>query len=277
MNLKFACVAAATVLMLGGGARAATEVGTLEVGADLASNGQIFSDLTGSSTLSLSSRWLKLLSDASITLSALPNGALTPASSSGGAAAISMPLQALTTRIEAGVGLDLSQTVLATRAQGGFSLSSMAGGKGSSELRFTDLRVDLVNRTISADIAGSHGVGALNDHVLWSFDRVVGDTQIEWLASPVLGVRENSWSYSLPSLVLADASDVDNIFGKALNLSESQRRALRGLNDRNTEGFGSFSNAASLLVTPIPEPSAWALMVVGLAGLGVLRRRAGAR
>lgn len=281
MSPKIAWVAAAAALMLNGGARATAEVATLTAGGSYATLGQEFSDLGGSGVLSLSSQWLKVLNDASVTLSALPQASLevstTGAEAGGGSythAAVSMPVLSLTTRIEQLRYPQLRQTVLVTHTQGGLMLSSMPGGQIAGELRISDLRIDQITHTISADIEGSNGVGFLNDHVLWTYGSEVGGTSVEWAAySPPFGASVNEWTYNLSKLFLVDAGDVDSIFGKALNLNESQRRALRGLSDPNTQGFGSFYNAPSLVASPIPEPSAWALMTVGLIGLGVLWRR----
>ncbi|MBU0914854.1 PEP-CTERM sorting domain-containing protein [Aquabacterium parvum] len=288
MKHQPAWVAAAAALLLTSGAHAGVyppgEYATLEAGAQLALNGLAYSDLSGAGRLEFSAQWLRALNGASVGLQALPPALLQTSASSGAAtglgyqsATVSVPVQSWFAVYRPGSGLfGTDETALGTTFSGGFMLTSAGSGAtgGSGELRISDLRVDHINRVIHADIEGANGVGFLNDHPLWTYERVIGDTQREWPDLDRLdGTQVHQWDLSLSGLFLVNQADVGNIFAKALNLNDGQRLALQALNDPNTNGFGSLSYSAEMVVTVIPEPGTWALMGAGLVCLAALRRR----
>lgn len=292
MKHQQAWVVAAAALLLTCEAHAAVyppgDYATLEVGAQLALNGLEYSDLSGAGRLEFSAQWLRALNGASVGLQALPQASLQTSASSDAAAGlgyqsatVSVPIQSWFAVYRRGSGLfGTDETALGATFSGGFMLTSAGSGAtgGLGELRISDLRVDHINRVIHADIEGANGVGFLNDHPLWTYERVIGDTQREWpgltdWSWPTDSAQFRQWDLSLSGLFLVNQADVDNIFAKALNLNDGQRLALQALNDPNTSGFGSLSYSAEMVVTVIPEPGTWALMGAGLACLAALRRR----
>lgn len=288
MKHQQAWVAAAAALLLNSGVHANVyppgEYATLEAGSQFALNGLAYSDLSGAGRLEFSVQWLRALNGASVGLQALPPALLQTSASSDAAAGlghqsatVSVPIQSWSAAYRPGSGVfGTDETALGTTFSGGFMLTSAgSGATGSSgELRISDLRVDHINRVIHADIEGANGVGFLNDHPLWTYESVIGDTQREWPDLDFLdGAQVRQWDFSLSGLFLVNQADVGNIFAKALNLNDGQRLALQALNDPNTNGFGSLSYSAEMVVSVIPEPGTWALMGAGLVCLAALRRR----
>lgn len=167
-------------------------------------------------------------------------------------------------------------TVQSLQTAGGFQVTTTKNGatKGAGSLSISDLKVDLQTKTIYADIVGANGVGALNDHALWTYDSVSGPVTFkpgfdkpfdETLSPPAL---------TFSGLFLVKASDIDDIFVAALNLNNIGRVTFTAANNRsatNPIGFGSIT------ISAVPEPAANALMVAGMAALLVFGRRGAKR
>ena len=163
-------------------------------------------------------------------------------------------------------------TPMQVQTQGGVRLTTFKNSatNGAGSLSITDLKVDLTTKTIYADIDGANGVGFKDDYALWKFDTISGPKSFvlqenslppaNWGDMPSVNLVAN---YTVSGLFLVNATDIDNIFVKALKLNNVGKSGINAVNNRtisNTAGFGSIS-----LAVAVPEPSTWAMLLAGFA------------
>ena len=286
MKFNKSLIAATAITMFAGAAQAALETVTIETGGSSASNGYTFSDLSGSGTLSFSRLLITALNLASVGMQAVPAATLqisTSTNASGAvryvSAAAAAPVTGLTSTFDGA-----TVTVTAVQTQGGALQTTVKNSatNGAGSLSISDLKVDLTTKTIYADIVGANGVGTLNDYALWTYDTISGPTTFDLTpgAPASAGASTLSSTNVLSGLFLVNSADIDNIFVKSLNLNNTGRSGINAVNNRtatNIAGFGSITSNISVIATPIPEPSTYALMAAGLVGLGLFGRRRAAR
>lgn len=268
-NLKTLVVAAAFVA--GGAANAASL--TLDKGGSVTAFGWTVSSLTGSGTLEFSEtlRGALSLADASVTpagdveLTVVrdpdPSVGYTSILAKAGVTGLTGNFDGTTLGIE-GVKTSggATQTLAASDvSDGGF-------------VTITDLRVDLVNMDVYANIVGGNGVGTINDIKLWHISTISGPTS--FAAVEGVTTAENV----LGGLKIYD--DAFNVFVKATGLNELGAASLSGVND-DPNGYGvirsTISVTANAVAPAVPEPSTYALMGLGLVGLSLVSRRRAAR
>lgn len=157
-----------------------------------------------------------------------------------------------------------SHEIFGVGTSGGLIMTAPALKSVSSggSLTVTDLRADLSAQTIYATVTGANGVGTLNNMALWHFNGLSSGT------SPV-SATITGLSITLQGF---------DAFTKSLGLLSLGKAALMGVTD-----FGTITSTMYPLlidapgpawhITSVPEPSTYALMGLGLAGLVVAKRR----
>lgn len=146
-----------------------------------------------------------------------------------------------------------SDQILGATTTGGLTqvapvLKSVSSG---GSLTVTDLNVDLVNKRVYATLIGGNGVGTLSNFYLWDFASITGSTSL---------FDSSVYPPTLSGLRITSEGFVK--FSQALGLLPLGKAALAGVTDYGT-----------IVATPLPEPSTYALMGLGLAGVSCLARR----
>lgn len=141
--------------------------------------------------------------------------------------------------------------------------------KGSYVLEFTDDA--LTAPTILLDVASN---SASNDALVWDLLNVDGNFTIG--DGSILAIRINDADPTNDTLNLIAADSIDGQFSELHLLMENSAIVLDSLEEiaeylTYSDKYVSFSFNQSL--NGLPEPSAWLLMLVGLAGTSFLARR----
>lgn len=155
--------------------------------------------------------------------------------------------------------------VTGVSTKGGMSLTAPGTVKSIStggSLTVTDISVDLTSKVVYATIIGGNGVGTLNNFALWNYANLTGPTTY---AGP------GNYTDDITGLSLTSTGFT--VFSQALGLGSLGKAAMQGISD-----YGSIHSVLNtklvLDTTPsIPEPSTYALMGLGVAGIALARRR----
>ncbi|TDP86001.1 putative secreted protein with PEP-CTERM sorting signal [Aquabacterium commune] len=287
------CLPVACAFMAASGMAQASSY-TLEKNASITDQGYTVSQLSGEGALSFSNVLLTALNLASVKLSAVEPATVafnTSTSSTGivryvnGSVSAKAPVTSITGSFD---GTTVNVTGVQTSGGSLQTVTTSQATLGPGSLSISNLRVDLSRYTagttasidIYADLSGGNGFAPLSNYRLWTADTLTGPTTFTVNGAPQLFSATNT----LSGIFLANATDIDNIFVKALNLNNTGRSGINSVNNRtltNVDGFGRITSTISAfaqpVAAPVPEPSTLAMLslgLVGIAAVGSVRRRA---
>lgn len=217
---------------------------------------------TGSGALTFSSDLLGALDTAKITTAAYGKATPTITKDTDGFytnISVSAPISSLVldtntfdvTNVNTKGGLTLTAPVVKSVSSGG-------------SLTVTDLKVDLTSKTIYATLIGGNGVGTLSNFALWNYSTLVGPTTF---------TKAGDYIDDISGLSLTAAGTT--AFTQSLGLLSLGKAALSGITDYGTihSAIHTVIDPSSLVTPAIPEPSTYALMGLGVAGIALARRR----
>lgn len=282
--MKFAMktLVAASAFVAAGMAGAAS--GTLATGSSITAEGYTLSDLSGSGSLTFSSTLIGALNAGRVSVTGVEPAVanvtfktnnITKVVSINTASAAA-PVTSLTGDYGNGT-LVATQVTTAGGALQTAASSNIATTGGS--LSVTNLRVDLVNKKVFADLNGGNGVGLRTNVDLWSIGSIIetdstfttntGNPNPTTFLYPTLAAGQSQviTSYNQIRGLSINAAAYE-LFATSLGLTANGRNSLSTVTD-----FGVINSAISVKVTAVPEPSTYAMMVAGLVGLGVVARR----
>jgi len=134
-------------------------------------------------------------------------------------------------------------------------LFTKIGGPGS--ISFTDLSIDINSKQISALVSGANGLTTSRQNI-FAFASYTGDTTFK---------GAGTYNFSANTITLTTAGI--NAFTQGLALTAAGSSVFSKVSD-----LGKLSgNYVVAAVQPVPEPSSYALMALGLLGVAVVTRK----
>ncbi len=267
--MKFALKSFAAVVAFAAFGAAHAEV-TLATGGTVAEGGWELSNLQGTGTLSFSKTLLTALNAGGIDVTPVDPALVDTVFVKGKYTSVSAaaPVASLTGSVSGG---SLAVTGVAT--SGGALQSAFDDGLTNSggSLQITNITVDLNTKAVYADIEGGNDVGTLNKLHVWNYTNISGATTADLVNGSNTAVNQ------LTGLTITKAGY--DAFTQSLGLRQPGIEALLAVTDFGViDSKITFDAAGSTEVVPkVPEASTYAMMALGLVGIGAVARRRAAK
>ena len=264
MKFAFKSIVVAAAFIAAGAANASTTLTAGNSSTSVTVGGQSLYLVSGSGALTFSQTLIDALNTGSVAVEAVAPALSNIVGAAGEYTAVGVAAPVGKVEVGAGGLVETAYSFGGAKQIAGAVKGVSYGGS----ISVTNLKIDLVNKNIYADFvgAGKNSTGAIvnvnaTNVLAWTFSDIAGATNV---------TGAGTFDTLLSGLSLTSAGF--NHLKNGLGLYSIGLIALQGA----STDFGTLSS--SLTVAPaIPEPSTYALMGLGLVGIGFAARRRAAK
>lgn len=156
--------------------------------------------------------------------------------------------------------------------------------KGGQDLQVTAMTLEEFNITTTSGTVGARIYDSSTKNLLVSADQSVGFGFDQTITIPISMLLQDGNSYLLAFSIsapvgggAADFFDPDPIGSNVLPYMDTTgymqiSQAFAGIPDAFPTNFNAYVPLITVTAAPVPEPTTWFLMCIGLVGLGLYRR-----